>query len=90
VRSSRRKGGTWDIGISPGLRRPGGAYDSTSAPACHVEFQDAGHMAWTDLIPRNQESIECYCLAFLDTHLNREWRADPAPRLGDVAGLRVK
>jgi hypothetical protein len=47
-------------------------------------------MAWTDLIPRHQGSIEYYRLAFLDTHLHREWSADPARRLGDVAGLRVK
>ncbi len=84
------QGGTRDIGISPGLSRPGGAYDATSAPACYVEFRDAGHMAWTDLIPRHQASIEYYCLAFLDTHLEREWRANPAQRLGDVADLRVK
>ncbi len=84
------QGGTEDIGISPGLRRPGGAYDATSPPACYVEFRDAGHMAWTDLIPRHQASIEYYCLAFLDTHLDREWRSDPARRLVDVADLRVK
>jgi pimeloyl-ACP methyl ester carboxylesterase len=84
------QGGSRDMGISPGLRRPGGAYDATSAPACYVEFRDAGHMAWTDLIPRHQASIEYYCLAFLDTHLEREWRADPARRLSDVADLRVK
>jgi dienelactone hydrolase len=63
------QGGTEDIGISPGLRRPGGAYDATSAPACYVEFRHAGHLAWTDLIPRHQASIEYYCLAFLDTYL---------------------
>ncbi len=84
------QGGTEDIGISPGLRRPGGAYDATSAPACYVEFQDAGHMDWTDLIPRHQASIEYYCLAFLDSHLKRDWGADPTRRLGDVADLRVK
>jgi predicted dienelactone hydrolase len=84
------QGGTRDIGISPGLRRPGGAYDATSAPACYVELQEAGHMSWTDLVPRHQASIEYYCLAFLDTHLDREWRADPTRRLGDVADLRVK
>ena len=83
------QGGTRDI-ISLGLRRPGGAYDATSAPACYVEFRDAGHMSWTDLVPRHQESIEYYCLAFLDTHLGREWGADPAKRLGDVADLRLK
>jgi predicted dienelactone hydrolase len=84
------QGGTWDVGISPSLRRPGGAYDLTSAPACYVEFRDAGHMAWTDLIPRHQASIEYYTLAFLDTHLDREWRSDPGKRLGDVADLRLK
>ncbi len=84
------QGGTWDAGISPSLGRPGGAYDLTSAPASYVELRDAGHMAWTDLIPRHQATIEYYCLAFLDTHLAREWSADPARRLSDVADLRVK
>ena len=84
------QGGTRDIAISPSLRRPGGAYDATAPPAYYVEFRDAGHMAWTDLITRHQDSIDYYCRAFLDTCFERNPKADPARRLDDVADLRVK
>ncbi len=46
------QGGTLDFGISPTVRRTGGAYDRSSGPKYYVEFQGAGHLAWTDLNPR--------------------------------------
>jgi predicted dienelactone hydrolase len=84
------QGGTRDIGISPSLGKGGGAYDLTPAPAYYVEFQGAGHLAWTDLVQDFQSSIGYYCLAFLNKYVKGDGTADPAKRLGDVAALRVR
>jgi predicted dienelactone hydrolase len=63
------QGGTWDAGITPSVRRPGGAYDQTAAPKYYVEFNRAGHLAWTDLNPRFQAAISSYSIAFFDRYL---------------------
>jgi hypothetical protein len=34
-----------------------------------VEFDGAGHLAWTDLNKRYQEVIDAYCVAFFDRYL---------------------
>ena len=69
------QGGTLDFGISPTVRRPGGAYDRSSAPKYYVEFRGAGHLAWTDLNPRFHGIIDRYSVAFFDRYL----KADAAP-----------
>jgi len=43
------QGGTKDLGITPSLKKSGGCYPKTPAPAYFVEFRGAGHFAWTDL-----------------------------------------
>jgi predicted dienelactone hydrolase len=63
------QGGTWDAGITPSVRRPGGAYDQTAAPKYYVELNRAGHLAWTDLNPRFQSVISSYSIAFFDRYV---------------------
>ena len=66
------QGGTRDFGESALVRKPGGAYDKTSKPKFYVEFEGAGHFAWTNLNRRYQTSIEAYGVAFFDAYLNGE------------------
>lgn len=82
--------GTLDFGIAPFLLRSGGVYDATRSPAYLIEFQGAGHLAWTDLNPRFQGSILEYSLAFLNRYLKGDQSADPGRRRSGVAEVRVK
>ncbi|HET7872721.1 MAG TPA: hypothetical protein VFL42_09435, partial [Terriglobales bacterium] len=66
------QGGTRDMGETPVVRRPDGAYDKTSAPKYYVEFEAAGHFAWTNLNKYYQEPISSYSLAFFDRYLKGE------------------
>jgi predicted dienelactone hydrolase len=43
------QGGTRDFGVTPTIKRFSGAYDLSSSPKYYVEFDGAGHFAWTDL-----------------------------------------
>ena len=83
------QGGTRDLGITPAVKRPGGAYDRSPSPKYFVEFAGAGHLAWTDLRRDLQPEITASSIAFLDHYL----KGTPAdPRLtqagGGVATLR--
>ena len=69
------QGGSLDIGITPFVARPGGAFDETPAPKDEVLFDGAGHFAWTDLNPTYQARILAYSRAFLDQAL----RGTPFP-----------
>ncbi len=80
--------GTRDFGIGPFLKEA--AFDPTPSPAYYIEFEQAGHFAWTDLNPKFQDSIAYYCLAFLDKYVKGDRTADPAKKRADVALLRVK
>jgi predicted dienelactone hydrolase len=84
------QGGTRDFGITPFVKRSGGAFDATSAPAYFVEFDGAGHFAWTDLKTDHHPSIEHYSIAFLDKHLGRGNPDDLARKLADVSELKAK
>lgn len=88
------QGGTRDFGITPFVKRSGGAYDATPSPCVFVEFDGAGHMAWTDLKPDHHDSITRYTLAFLAKHLQHETDPKTTTDLGakraDVAELRAK
>jgi predicted dienelactone hydrolase len=66
------QGGTRDIGESPLIRKPGGAYVKSSKPKFYVEFEGAGHFAWTDLNRTYQQSINAYSVAFFDAYLKGE------------------
>jgi predicted dienelactone hydrolase len=63
------QGGTLDFGITPTVSREGGAYAQTPAPKYFVDFDRAGHLAWTDLNPFRHGSILAYGRAFLDRYL---------------------
>ena len=48
------QGGTLDLGITPDVRRAGGAYEQTSTPKYFVELRGAGDFAWTEINPLYQ------------------------------------
>ena len=70
------QGGTRDLGITPAVKRAGGAYDRSPAPKYFVEFAGAGHLAWTDLRRDFQPAIIASSVAFLD-HYVKGAPADP-------------
>jgi predicted dienelactone hydrolase len=69
------QGGTRDFGITPYINKGNGAYPQSPAPKYYVEFEGAGHLAWTDLNPKYQAAIIDYSRAFLDRYL----RGTPFP-----------
>jgi predicted dienelactone hydrolase len=71
------QGGTLDLGITPFVRRTNGAYDLSTAPKYYVEFQGAGHLAWTNLNPKYQALIDTYSVAFFDRYLKGIANPDP-------------
>ncbi len=71
------QGGTLDFGVTPFVRRPGGAYDLTSSPKYFVELDGAGHFAWTNINRSYRSVINEYAIAFFDQYLKGE--ANPAP-----------
>jgi len=77
------QGGTLDLGISPYVRRPGGAYDLTSNPKYFLDLAGAGHFAWTNLNKSYQPLINEYALAFFDRYLKGTTRPDSLARLLD-------
>jgi len=77
------QGGTRDLGETPVVKRSGGGYDLSSAPKFYVEFDGAGHFAWTDLNKKYQQLINAYSVAFFDRYLKGIKNPDPlAPLLG--------
>jgi predicted dienelactone hydrolase len=69
------QGGTRDYGITPFVNKGGGAYDQTPAPKYFVDFDGAGHFAWTNLRGTYHAAIVEYSVAFLDRYL----RGKPFP-----------
>ncbi len=84
------QGGTRDLGITPTLKRAGGAFDQTPAPCVFVELDGAGHFAWTDLQPRYQRLITEHALAFLERYIRGSLPAAPWKKSPGVKDLRVK
>jgi pimeloyl-ACP methyl ester carboxylesterase len=84
------QGGTADAGITPTVKAPGGCFDKNSSPGEFVEFQGAGHFAWTDAVSTYQGLAVNYTRAFLDTHVRRSSTVDPAVRVAGVSDLRMK
>jgi predicted dienelactone hydrolase len=79
------QGGTLDFGISPTVRHLGGAYDRSLGPKYYVEFQGAGHLAWTGLNPRFHGVIDRYSVAFFDRYLKGDRGSDKLAALFDGA-----
>ncbi len=86
------QGGTRDMGITPFVKGPQGAYSKTSAPAYFVDFEKAGHFAWSNLV-RDQtirENINYYCLSFLDKYLRNDAKANPTAKRDGVVDIEFK
>jgi predicted dienelactone hydrolase len=71
------QGGTLDLGITPDVRRRGGAYGLSSTPKYYVELRGAGHLAWTNMNGLYHTRINEYSVAFFDRHLKGTSTADP-------------
>jgi predicted dienelactone hydrolase len=70
------QGGTRDLGETPIVKRPNGAYDKSAAPKYYVEFDGAGHFAWTNINKTYQEVIAQYSVAFFDRYLKPQPASD--------------
>lgn len=80
------QGGTRDLGVTPTVKRFNGAYDHSSKPKYYVEFDGAGHFAWTNLKSEHHDMINKYSLAFFDHYLKGKTSPDPlAPLVGNPA-----
>jgi predicted dienelactone hydrolase len=84
------QGGTRDIGVTPFVRRSGGCFEKTASPAIFVEFQGAGHFAWTDLQDASQDLIAEYSIAFVDRYVRGHGGTNPAARRAGLADMKVK
>jgi predicted dienelactone hydrolase len=84
------QGGTRDLGVTPSVRRLKGAYDLSTAPKYYVEFDGAGHLAWTNLNKEYQSLISQYSVAFFDRYLKGITDPDPlAPLVGNPPPQKV-
>jgi len=84
------QGGTRDIGVTPSVKKAGGCFAKTSSPAEFVEFEKAGHFAWTNLQETHHDIITRYTLAFLDANVRGISAANVASREAGVAELKTK
>jgi predicted dienelactone hydrolase len=66
------QGGTRDFGITPSLRKNAGAYEQSPAPKYYVEFDEAGHFAWTNVSETAHDLIVAYSLAFMNHYVKGE------------------
>ncbi len=85
------QGGTRDIGVTPTVKKLGeGCYAKTPSPAYFVEFDKAGHFAWTNLVTQYTSPITHYSVAFFDKFLRNDSKADLTTRVEGVSDLRSK
>jgi hypothetical protein len=84
------QGGTLDTGSTTAVKARGGCFAQNSSPAIYVEFQNAGHLAWTNLKSQFQPLIIRYTQAFLDVNVRRVAALDPTVKVAGVSDLRVK
>jgi predicted dienelactone hydrolase len=83
------QGGTRDFGTTPAIRKASGAYDQSPAPKYLVEFDGAGHFAWTNAGFANRASIVGYSVAFLERYVKGvSTSAVLTHKNGDVSVLR--
>lgn len=74
------QGGTLDFGITPAVSKGAGSYEQANAPKYYVEFEGAGHFAWTDLNKKFAESIAAYSVAFLGRYVKGSQDSDALTR----------
>lgn len=86
------QGGTFDPALTPKIKGKAGAFARTPGPCYFVEFNGAGHLAWTnfDLSKKRRAQIEHYCIAFLDRYLKDKTDSDLTTRLPGVKAVCVK
>lgn len=86
------QGGTKDFGITPFVKRPGGAFSKSASPAYFVEFSNLSHFGWTSFNKNKsqQEAINFYAVSFLDKYVKGSFQATPSTKLEGVAALEVK
>jgi dienelactone hydrolase len=66
------QGGTRDVGETPAIAKPDGAYDESPPPKYFVDFGKAGHFAWTNLGKTDRNKIDEYSVAFLNRYVRGE------------------
>jgi predicted dienelactone hydrolase len=67
------QGGTRDLGITPALQKSMGSYALSPSPKYYVEFDQAGHFAWTDVgLSSSHAGIVAYSVAFLNHYVKGE------------------
>lgn len=84
------QGGTRDRGITPTLKRRGGCFDKTSSPAVLVEFEGAGHFAWSELVNQQRDAIVRYSVDFLNRYVRGVRTATLEGRSAGVTDFRTK
>ncbi len=82
------QGGTRDLGITPSVKKPGGGYDQSPAPKYFVEFDRAGHLAWSDFPSAAHQEMVAYARAFLDRYLKGDTAALLTRKAQGVTDLR--
>ena len=79
------QGGTRDFGITPTIHKSMGSYDQSPPPKYYVEFDGAGHFAWTDIGRIAHDQIVAYSLAFMNHYV----KGDPADPILTKASFGV-
>jgi predicted dienelactone hydrolase len=83
------QGGTRDFGVTPTLHKSMGTYDQSPEPKYYIEFEGAGHYAWTNISRTARESIVAYSLAFLNQYVKGDAASGQlTQKRSDVALLR--
>ncbi len=86
------QGGTKDFGITPFVKKPGGAYSKTASPACFVEFDQFNHFSWTNFNrdAEKQNETNYYCVAFLDKYVKGDDGGRMSKKLPGVVAFQAK
>jgi predicted dienelactone hydrolase len=86
------QGGNRDFTITPQLEGPIGAFSKTPAPAYLVEFDQVGHLGWTNCHQKQEhrDLIKHYAIAFFDRYVKGLKEAEPGKQLPGVYNLQVK
>jgi predicted dienelactone hydrolase len=80
------QGGTKDVEITPNVRKRG--YPQTHAPKYFIEYEGAGHFAWTELDKDYQSIINKTALQFFDKYL-KDGKMEILPEGADKPGKPV-
>jgi predicted dienelactone hydrolase len=84
------QGGTRDFGITPALKRPGGAYDQAKSPAYFINFKDAGHFSWTDISKKQFDAISNQSILFLKKYALGDQSLNPGVAQAEIEEVRKK